>query len=243
MSTERKDIHNSEVPLVCRSCEARHRGVCGALDENQLVQLAKHTHRTTHNPEEELFAAESSSTHYSNVLRGVVKLTKLMPDGRQQIVGLQFSPDFLGRPFEKTNRLDAQAADEVELCSFPKSVLNNMIKNSPDLEHKLFEQTLRELDESREMMLTLGRKTASEKVATFLQLLATHIDPELEDHEGPVEFELALKRSDIADYLGLTIETVSRQMTKLRKAGIIDIQNNRHIRIPDLGRLIDMTES
>lgn len=243
MSTQRKDIHNSEVPLVCRSCEARHRGVCGALDEQQLIQLSKHTHRTKHEPEEELFAAESSSTHYSNVLRGVVKLTKLMPDGRQQIVGLQFSPDFLGRPFEKTNRLDAQAADEVELCSFPRSVLNDLIKNSPDLERKLFEQTLRELDESREMMLTLGRKTASEKVATFLHLLATHIDPELENHEGPIEFELALKRSDIADYLGLTIETVSRQMTKLRKAGIIDIQNNRHIRIPDINRLIDVTES
>ena len=109
------------------------------------------------------------------------------------------------------------------------------------LEH--LRQTLRELDESREMMLTLGRKTASEKVATFLHLLATHIDPEIEDHNGPIEFELALKRSDIADYLGLTIETVSRQMTKLRKAGIIDIHNNRHIRIPNLDRLIDATES
>lgn len=243
MSDDRKDIHNSDIPVVCRSCEARHRGVCGALDEAQLVHLSKHTHKSSHRPEDELFAAERPSTHYSNVLRGVVKLTKLMADGRQQIVGLQFSPDFLGRPFEKTNNVDAQAADDVELCSFPKNVLDDLVKRSPDLEHRLFEQTLRELDESRDMMLTLGRKTASEKVATLLYLLAMHSDPEQETPaDGATEFDLALKRADIADYLGLTIETVSRQMTKLRKAGIIEIENNRRIRVPSMERLQDAQE-
>ena len=109
---------------------------------------------------------------------------------------------------------------------------------SPEVAIELTDdQTLEELDEAREWMLTLGRKSAGEKVASFLFLIAAHIDPELDAHEGPIQFELPLKRSDIADFLGLTIETVSRQITKLRKAGVIEVENNRTVIVPDLERL------
>ena len=177
------------------------------------------------------------------MIKGVVKLTKLMADGRQQIVGLQFSPDFLGRPFRKQNDSYAEAANQVHLCSFPRTVLDEMVKQSPELEHRLHQQALKQLDEARDLMLTLGRKTATEKVATFLHMIAIHNDPELDDDSGQVEFELPLKRADIADFLGLTIETVSRQMTKLRKAGVIDIRNNRTILVPDLEALHDACEA
>jgi len=80
-------------------------------------------------------------------------------------------------------------------------------------------------------------------VATFLHMIAIHNDPELDHDSQQIEFELPLKRADIADFLGLTIETVSRQMTKLRKAGIIDIRNNRTILVPDLEALEDACES
>ncbi|MEP3107108.1 MAG: Crp/Fnr family transcriptional regulator [Hyphomicrobiales bacterium] len=239
---DRKDIHNSEIPIVCRSCEARHRGICGALNPDQLIHLSKHTNKTDHTPDAELLAAGEESHHYSNVIKGVVKLTKLMADGRQQIVGLQFSPDFLGRPFRKQNDAYAEAANKVHLCSFPRNILDDMVKQSPELEHRLHEQALKQLDEARDLMLTLGRKTATEKVATFLHMIASHADPELDVDDGPIEFELPLKRADIADFLGLTIETVSRQMTKLRKAGIIDIKNNRLIHVPSLEALNDACE-
>ena len=113
---------------------------------------------------------------------------------------------------------------------------------NPALEHRLHEQTLRELDEARDWMVTLGRKTAGEKVASFLFLIATHIDPVAQiqrelGERGDAEFDLPLSRADIADFLGLTIETVSRQITKLRKAGVIAVENNRKFIIPDLGRL------
>ena len=241
--TPRKDIHNSDVPIACRACEARHKGICGALKPDQLLHLAKHTNRTNHTPDTELLASGEDSHHYSNVIKGVVKLTKLMADGRQQIVGLQFSPDFLGRPFRKHNDSYAEAANNVHLCSFPRSVLDEMVKQSPELEHRLHEQALKQLDEARDLMLTLGRKTANEKVATFLHMIAIHNDPELDHDSQQIEFELPLKRADIADFLGLTIETVSRQMTKLRKAGIIDIRNNRTILVPDLEALEDACES
>lgn len=237
----RKDIHNSEVPEVCASCEARHRGVCGVLNSDQLLFLSRHTSRRTYRGEEELIAAGEQTERYANILSGVVKLTKLMADGRQQIVGLQFAPDFLGRPFSRQSGVTAESASETRVCSFPKNVLEELLRQSPELEHRLHEQTLKELDEAREWMLTLGRKSASEKVASFIFLIASHIDPDrsVQDgrHQGGLVFELPLKRADIADFLGLTIETVSRQLTKLRKRGVIEIENNRTVFIPSLERL------
>ena len=238
MSDTRKDIHNSEIPALCRSCEARHRGICGALNSDQLTQLNRVTNRKEFTAGTELIGDSEEVHTYSNVLSGVVKLTKTMMDGREQIVGLQFAPDFLGRPFHKESHVSAEAASTVQLCMIPKSSIENMLTESSDLKQRMLEQTLSELDEAREWMLTLGRKTAGEKVASFVHMIARHIDPEagLNDHTD-VSFDLPLTRADMADYLGLTIETVSRQLTKLRKSGVVEIEHNRHFRIPDMDRL------
>ncbi|MGO4837876.1 helix-turn-helix domain-containing protein, partial [Rhizobiaceae sp. 2RAB30] len=96
---------------------------------------------------------------------------------------------------------------------------------------------LKELDEAREWMLTLGRKTASEKVASFLLLIARNINPYGPEDAKGVVFDLPLTRADIADFLGLTIETVSRQLTILRKDGVIAIESNRHVTVGDMERL------
>jgi CRP/FNR family transcriptional regulator len=184
----------------------------------------------------EIIAAGQPVTRHANILRGVVKLSKLLPDGRQQIVGLQFAPDFLGRPFARQSDVSADAATEVRVCSFPSAVLDKLVQQSPGLEHKLHQQALDELDEARDWMLTLGRKTAAEKVASFLYLIAKNIDPEAEA-KNAIHFEIPLKRADIADFLGLTIETVSRQITKLRQSGVIDLVNNRIVEVPDLAKL------
>jgi len=239
MSVKRKDIHNSDIPVLCQACEARHKGVCGALAAEQLIDLNKQSVRKRVEPGVELLGETRQTESYANIISGVVKLTKMMADGRQQIVGLQFAPDFLGRPFRSDSAITADAATEVNVCSFPKKMLDRMIKDTPELEHKLLEQTLKELDEARDWMLTLGRKTASEKVASFLYLIATHINPEAGVVEGGMRFDLPLTRADIADFLGLTIETVSRQLTKLRKDGVILIHNNRHVEVPSLARLAE----
>jgi CRP/FNR family transcriptional regulator, anaerobic regulatory protein len=235
--SNRQDIHNSDIPVVCRSCEARHRGICGSLEPDQLLQLSKHTTRRTLEPGSTLFSDASEIKNFSNILSGVVKLTKTLADGRQQIVGLQFAPDFIGRPFKFESAIDAEAATDLTVCSFPKNVLDRLIADSPALEHQILKQTLTELDEARQWMVTLGRKTAAEKVASFLWLIATHINPEALDTDKPLTFDLPLTRANIADFLGLTIETVSRQMTKLRKENVIVIENNRHVTVHDLNRL------
>lgn len=233
---ERLDIHNSETPVLCRSCEARHQGICGALKADELVEFARHTRKERHEHGDELIGDSSTIHSYANIMRGVIKLSKVLEDGRQQVVGLQFAPDFLGRLFGRQSVLAAEAASTVDLCIIPRTALERMMATMPALEHRLMQQTLRELDEARDWMVTLGRKTAQEKVASFLYLIARHADPTAEPEDG-VSFELPLSRADVADFLGLTVETVSRQLTKLRQQGVVSISNNRTVEIPNLEAL------
>jgi CRP/FNR family transcriptional regulator len=198
--------------------------------------LARSSSRRKAATGEELIGEAESIDRYSNVMAGVVKLTKTLPDGRQQIVGLQFAPDFLGRPFRKESPVTAEAATEIELCSFPRSALDRMMAEQPGLEHRLLDQTLKELDQARDWMVTLGRKTAEEKVASFLLMIARNIDPE-SGADRSAAFDLPLSRAEIADFLGLTIETVSRKLTRLRSDNVIRIENNRRVMIDDLQRL------
>jgi CRP/FNR family transcriptional regulator, anaerobic regulatory protein len=237
MDTDRKDIHNSDTPLLCRSCEARHKGMCGVLDSAELVALSRHTRVMRHLAGEQVAAESMPIESYANVMRGVVKLSKVMGDGRQQIVGLQFAPDFLGRLFASDNAVTAEAASDVELCRVSKSALEHLVAVNPRLEHRLMEQTLRELDEARDWMVTLGRKTAAEKVASFLYLVATHLDPAADTKQKRRTFVLPLTRGDIADFLGLTLETVSRQLSRLRANKVIAISAVTRIDVPDLYQL------
>lgn len=223
------DIHNSDLPVLCRACEARHKGICGALAPDELQKLARHTQRKEVERGTELVAAGTQIDRYANILSGVVKLTKLMADGRQQIVGLQFAPDFMGRPFSDRGDISAEAASVVRICSFPREELEQMTRQSAALERRLHDQSLRELDDARDWMLTLGRKTAAEKVASFVLLLSQYIDPNTDEYSE--KFDIPLTRSDIADFLGLTIETVSRHFTRLRKSGAISMENSRTVTI------------
>src|SRR6218665_560091 len=120
MAADRIDIHTAGIPVRCRACEARHRGLCGALTSEELVELARHTHKTRLDEGSELIGASTEISSYANVMKGVVKLSKTLEDGRQQVVGLQFAPDFLGRPFAEENVVAAEAASSVELCVVPR---------------------------------------------------------------------------------------------------------------------------
>ncbi|TAU89292.1 Crp/Fnr family transcriptional regulator [Rhizobium leguminosarum] len=222
------------IPVACRSCQARHGVVCGVLSSGQLKDLGRHSLRRRVDAGCEIIAQGSESSFYSNIMRGVVKLCKVMPDGRQQIVGLQFAPDFVGRPYVRESTLSAEAATDAEICVFPRNLIDRMISETPELQRSLHDQALKELDAAREWMLTLGRRTAEEKVASLLHLIATHAEPQTATSTA---FDLPLSRAEIADFLGLTIETVSRQMTRLRKIGIIRIENFRHIVVPDMDAL------
>lgn len=232
-----------EVPEACKDCAARTGGICGHLSAKQLALLERYSIRTNKTTHEFIIPQGSEIKNHSNILEGVVKLTKTLPDGRQQIVGLQFPTDFLGSPFAGEHTYNAEAAGDVKLCTFPTALLVEMLKETPEIEHKLHKQALAQLEEARDMMLTLGRKTAMEKVASFIYMLAVHLVPNFNDKAISIQFEIPLSRNDIADYLGLTTETVSRNMTKLRKGRIIDVDQHRYFTIPDLRRLRHHCES
>lgn len=234
MQALRKEPCKSDIPATCMACEARRGGVCGAMTPAQLHELSRYTVRKKISHGAELVGQGEKLISYANILKGVVKLTKVMQDGRQQIVGLQFAPDFLGRPFAQESALTAEAATDVEICTVSKAAMDRMVGNCAELEHRLHNQALAELDDARDWMLTLGRKTAREKVASFLHLLAAHYEPEADDE---IEFDIPLTRQEIADFLGLTIETVSRQITRLRMDGVISVVDNRNVTVPDIGRL------
>ncbi len=225
------------VPALCASCEGRNKGVCSALDCNQLVDLERTSRKSVAGSGAALLGEAEQVDRYANILSGVVKLTKTLSDGRQQIVGLQFAHDFLGRPFRSESALNAEAATDVALCSFPKDVIERMMREAPELERRLYRQALDELDEARDWMVTLGRKTANEKIASLLLMIARHNGPSPAADHNSARFDLPLTRADIADFLGLTIETVSRQLTRLRNDKIISIENNRLIIVPNLQRL------
>ena len=234
MQALRKEPCSSDIPATCTVCEARRDGVCGAMSPAQLHEISRYTVRKKIAHGTELVGQGEKLVSYANILKGVVKLTKVMQDGRQQIVGLQFAPDFLGRPFAGESALTAEAATDVEICTVSKAAMDRMVGNCAELEHRLHNQALAELDDARDWMLTLGRKTAREKVASFLHLLATHYEPEADDG---IEFDIPLTRQEIADFLGLTIETVSRQITRLRMDGVISVVDNRNVTVPKIDRL------
>jgi CRP/FNR family transcriptional regulator, anaerobic regulatory protein len=235
MDITRRDIHSLDIPVLCKSCDVRHKGMCGALAPEELLQLSRQTRQIEQPAGTELVGESTDVDAYDNVMSGVVKLSKTLEDGRQQIIGLQFAPDLVGRLYASESPMTAEAASDITICRVPKLTLERLVERNPVLRKRLMDQALRELDEARDWMVTLGRKTAAEKVASLLLLIATHLDP---DARGETRvFDLPMSRLDIADYLGLTIETVSRQFSRLKSDGIITITANRHIEIVNLARL------
>ena len=175
----------------------------------------------------------------SSVVSGTATLGRVMEDGRTQIVGLLLPSDFIGRPGRKTLQYDVMAVSDVTLCCFRRGPFEALVSDTPHIAERMLEMALDELDAAREWMLLLGRKTAREKVASFLLLIhRRNLMPGAAVPGGEVRLELPLTREVMATYLGLTIETVSRQLTSLRRDGIIETEGKKVIVIKDLGALM-----
>lgn len=232
-------------PLACTHCAVRHKAVCAALENHELSELNALARHHTVPAGKSIQPAGEPTIYVANIVEGVVKLVRGLSDGREQIVGLLFGADFLGRTFSDLASCEAVAVTDVKLCSFPQDDFEDLLTRYPNLEERLFSDTLIELERAHGWLALLGRKTASERVATFLLMLAdrqslatcSHFQP----RQRQLSFDLPLTRTEIADYLGLTIETVSRQLGRFKKDGLIQIENNRHITIPNRPALAELT--
>jgi CRP/FNR family transcriptional regulator len=144
-----------------------------------------------------------------------------------QIVGLAFPGDFIQTGDETGSgeaRVGVEAIDPLVLCTFPSREFEQMRLQNSRLEHRLLELTRRELASAREWMRMLGRMSAAERVCAFMLYLA-----ERADERGDTSFTLPLTRAEIADFTGLTLETVSRQFSKLRRDGVLSASSARNI--------------
>ena len=220
----------------CDTCVVRNRAICAALDDEELKSLNVIGRRKLLSAGEPLIWEGDESLLVANVIDGMLKLTNATEDGREQIVGVVYPSDFIGRPFGATANHSVTALTDARVCVFARSDFDRFAGEHPALEHKLLKRTLDELDRTRGWMLLLARKSAEEKVATFLLDMSRRlVDATCATPDGaPLDaFDLPFSRQQIGDILGLTIETVSRQMTRLKRAGILDLPTRRSVRIRD----------
>ena len=193
-------------------------------------------------PGQSLIWEDDESILVANVIDGVLKLSTGTEDGREQIVGVVYPSDFIGRPFGGKTGHSVTALTEAKVCVFGRRDFDEFARKHPALEHKLLERTLNELERTRSWMLLLGRKSAAEKIATFILDMSDRlVQPGCESPAGgPLNrFELPFSRQQVADVLGLTIETVSRQLTRLKAEGVIDLPSRREIAILDRDELVN----
>lgn len=170
------------------------------------------------------FIAEGEPAEsFFNITSGTAKLYKLLPDGRRQITGFAGPGHFLGLAVSSTYAFSAEAIEPVRFCRFSRSKLRGLLVDFPKLEQRLLEVAATELVAAQEQMLLLGRKTAKERLASFL-LMQMGLGA-----EALTQITLPMTRGDIADYLGLTIETVSRTLSRLRADRLIDIPTTNDV--------------
>lgn len=215
----------------CSTCVVRNRAICASLEPDELQVLSKLGRKRKIKRGETLLWEGDPAPVVANIIDGVLKLSMNLHDGREQIVSVMYASDFVGRPFGKESPYRVTAMTDAEVCVFTRSSFDSFAKEHPDLQNKLLHRSLDELDRAREWMTLLGKKSATERIATLLIELSDRLSV---DGCSPTSryldrFELPMDRQQIADILGLTIETVSRQLTRIRKQGIIDLPDRRTV--------------
>ena len=223
----------------CRRCEIRHLAFCGAmdpknLDEIQGIMQTRHIDAGNH-----VINEGDEADAVFNIAAGSIKLYKLLPDGRCQITGFLQPGDFCGIATDGTYAYSAEALEPTEICSMPRRKLEAVFSGHPELERRLLAIISHELSVAQDQMLLLGRKTAVERLAAFL-LRQSQRHERLGLPSNPIH--LPMSRADIADYLGLTIETVSRTFTKLREDGTIRLPQKTEVELVAPERLRTLAE-
>ncbi|MCB1971090.1 MAG: helix-turn-helix domain-containing protein [Geminicoccaceae bacterium] len=216
----------------CNHCAVRHLSICAGLERDVLSRMSQLCAHQRIQPGVCLIEEGQPAEYVFTVVDGMVKLYKLMPDGRRQVTGFLIKGDFVGLAYGDNYIYTAEAVVPTLACRIKRSQFHNMMEDHPSLERNLLSRASTELAAAQGQMLLLGRKTARERLATFLLGLAQRLDRK----EGDVVL-LPMGRSDIADFLGLTVETVSRTFTAMRKDGTLARVDKAGIVIADMAQL------
>lgn len=219
----------------CVTCDVRRVAVCVAVGPEHLARLAAIASEQALAAGQSLFEEGEPAEAVYVVTAGMLKLYKLLSDGRRQILGFVVPGDFLGCAFGRLHVCSAEAVTAVELCRLRRMQFLSLLDDCPTLEKEIMQRTCTELAAAQEQMLVLGRKTATERVASFILRMADRRRPA---NDAPLH--LPMSRMDIADYLGLTMETVSRTFSSLRRTGAIDLLDTHLLAVPHRRRLEEL---
>ena len=216
----------------CLGCAVREKAVCGGIAGSELDALSEIGRRRTLAAGQVLTWAGDANLLCASVVSGILKVAASTSNGREQIVGLLFGGDFVGQPFSEESTMTVTALTQSDLCIYPRERFERVLGEAPSLERALLKRTMRSLNDARERMLSLGKRSAQERVAGFLLDLSARAEGN-STGEG-MQVDVPVSRGDLADYLGLTIETVSRQLTRLKARDAIRLDRaSRAVRVMD----------
>lgn len=215
----------------CSGCAVRELAVCNVLKPGELTEfkgLGGAQHLQAGQP---LFHEGDEVKQVFNVTEGALKIYKLLADGRRQVMGFMFPGDFLGLSISDEHAFTAEALENTHMCRFSRSRFDDFVDGHIGLERELYTLAANELAAAQAQMVLLGRKSANERLATFfLDLLRRK---ERLGGAPATTVDLPMSRSDIADYLGLTKETVSRVLAQLKSRRLIRLVTLNQIEILD----------
>lgn len=222
---------SSELPVghPCRNCPVRDSAVCGVLGNEELRDFRRLGCCMQLATGQALFRQGEPALSVFTVTEGALKSYRILPDGRRQVTGFHFPGDFIGSAFDEDHSVTVEALENTSVCAFPVRRFDDFVEDHPPMERELYVAAARELAAAKEQMVLLGRKTAIERVASFFLALA--------ERQGFDLIDLSMNRSDIADYLGLTKETVSRILADLKSSRVIRLQAIERVEILDPARL------
>lgn len=218
----------------CGSCPIRHRAICARCDDDELSRLEGIKSYATYEAGQPIIWRGDPLVHFSSLVVGIASLSRTMEDGRTQVVGLLLPSDFIGRPGREFVEFDVTAVTDVTLCQFQRRPFERLVEEVPHISQRMLEMALDELTAAREWMVLLGRKTAREKIATFLEMV---IRRSTAPGHAVNTYSLPLTREEIANFLGLTLETISRQLSAMKKEGMLAFEDRRRFVIKDFAAL------
>jgi CRP/FNR family transcriptional regulator, anaerobic regulatory protein len=222
-------------PIACATCPVRDRAACSSLSEeerNELADLGKH--RKVRRGET-LFAAGDDSAACATLISGALKISSFGEDGTERVLSLIHPAGFVGEMFAPVARHDVIALTDSRLCVFGRADYEKAVERFPALGRALLRRTAEDLFNSRSVIDLMSRRNAKQKVAGFLLAMARAASDS--PCHGEASFDLPLSREEVAGVLGLTIETVSRQIGNLESERVIARVGRRGIRLLDPGRL------
>ncbi len=226
--------NNEDIISRCSVCKVRTYSFCRCLSEDKLKIFSNISFEKSFDDKENIFIQNDSATHLYNITEGNVKIYQLLDDGRIQIIGFLYPGDFFGSYRNNKYNYCAESIGNLKVCVFDQKILDDYLDENPVVAKELLNQTSFELTLAQDRITVLGQLNAIERIARFLSNVSDQ-RKRIGWKNNPIS--LPMTRQDIADYLGLTVETVSREFSNLKTSNVIKMITSKQIYITDINKL------